>query len=56
LENQVNERVNELNRIKIDLKRNEELVSEQTKTIQSFLGERDHLNEMIQKLTKEKVK
>ena len=55
LEKQVDERVDELNRIKTDLKNNEQLVSEQTSTIQNILVERDTLNSLIQKLTKEKV-
>jgi archaellum component FlaC len=54
LEKQVDERVEELTKIKNDLKSNEQLVSEQTVTIQSILSERDNLNELIEKLTKEK--
>lgn len=54
LEKQVNERVDELNTIKSDLKRNEVLVGEQADTIQNILNERDALNNLIQKLTKEK--
>lgn len=54
LEKQVDERVEELTKIKNDLKNNELLVSEQTITIQSILSERDNLNETIEKLTKEK--
>jgi hypothetical protein len=35
---------------------NEQLVSEQTTTIQNILAERDCLNDLIQKLSKEKVR
>ena len=55
MEKQVDERVEELTRIKIDLKRNETIVAEQAQTIQKILSERDGLNEIIQKLAKEKV-
>jgi hypothetical protein len=51
----VDERVDELTKIKNDLKNNEQLVSEQTTTIQAILMERDDLNNLIQKLSKEKV-
>jgi adenylosuccinate lyase len=47
--------VDELTKIKNDLKNNEQLVSEQTTTIQAILMERDDLNNLIQKLSKEKV-
>ena len=56
LERLVEERVEELNKIKIDLKKNEAIVSEQANTIQTILQERDQLNGLIQKLTQEKVK
>lgn len=55
LEKQVNERVEELNSIKSDLRRNEVLVTQQAETIQKILDERDCLNDLIQQLTKEKV-
>ncbi len=51
----MDERVDELTKIKNDLKNNEQLVSEQTTTIQAILMERDDLNNLIQKLSKEKV-
>jgi chromosome segregation ATPase len=54
LEKQVNERVEELSKIKNDLKKNESTVAEQAQTIQNILNERDALNGFIQKLTKEK--
>ena len=56
LEKQVNDRVAELNRIKSDLKKNESIVCEQSETIQNILNERDNLNNMIQKLNREKVR
>jgi hypothetical protein len=43
-----------LNRIRNDLRRNEATVTEQAQTIQNILNERDILNGLIQKLTKEK--
>ncbi len=55
MEQQVDEKVNELNKIKHELKRNETTVSEQAVTIQNILSERDALNNLIQKLTREKV-
>lgn len=55
LEKQVTDRVDELNKIKNDLKKNETTVAEQAQTIQNILNERDVLNGLIQKLTKEKV-
>lgn len=55
LEKQVDEKVDELTRIKDELKRNEALVSEQAITIQNILIEKDTLNCFIQKLTKEKI-
>ena len=54
LEKQVNDRVDELDRIRNDLRKNETTVAEQAQTIQSILSERDTLNGLIQKLTKEK--
>jgi hypothetical protein len=44
-----------LTKIKNDLKNNEQLVAEQTTTIQAIPMERDDLNNLIQKLSKEKV-
>jgi hypothetical protein len=52
----VNERVQELTKIKNDLKRNEAIVQEQTHTIQIILSERDNLNNLIHTLSKEKVR
>lgn len=54
LEKQVNDRVDELDRIRNDLRKNEATVAEQAQTIQNILSERDILNGLIQKLTKEK--
>ena len=45
---------NELDRIRNDLRKNEATVAEQAQTIQNILSERDILNGLIQKLTKEK--
>ena len=39
----------------MDLKRNETLVTEQAETIQNILSERDALNDLIKKLSKEKA-
>ena len=50
----MNDRVNELDRIRNDLRKNEATVAEQAQTIQNILSERDILNGLIQKLTKEK--
>lgn len=55
LERQVEERVQELSKIKLELKRNESIVAEQAQTIQNILSERDSLYNVIDKLTKEKV-
>lgn len=54
MEIQVEERVEELNKIKQDLKKNEQIVTEQAQTIQNILNERDVLNGVIQRLTREK--
>ena len=54
LEKQVEERVDELNKIREDLKKNEIIVAEQAQTIQNILNERDVLNGVIQRLTREK--
>lgn len=50
----MNDRVEELTKIKNDLKHNETIVSEQSETIQAILNERDNLNQMIEKLIREK--
>jgi chromosome segregation ATPase len=50
----VDNKVEELTNIKSELKRNECLVNEQAQTIQSILVERDSLNFLIKKLTREK--
>lgn len=55
LEKQVDERVEELTRIRNELKRNEAVVVEQAITIQNILAERDNLHNIIDKLSKEKV-
>jgi predicted nuclease with TOPRIM domain len=55
LKQQVDERVDELNTIKSDLRKNEQLVNEQAETIKNILNERDSLNEIIKRLTQEKV-
>lgn len=55
LERQVDERVEELTKIRLELKRNEAIVVEQAITIQNILAERDNLHTIIDKLSKEKV-
>ena len=55
MEKQVNERVDELNKIKIDLKQNEALIVDQSETIKTILNERNSLNILVEKMTKEKV-
>ncbi len=50
LEQQVDERVEELTRIRVELKRHEMLVNEQTLTIQSILSERDSLANEVREL------
>lgn len=55
MERQVDERVEELTKIKLELKRNEAIVVEQAQTIHNILAERDNLYSVIEKLTKEKV-
>ena len=56
MERQVDERVEELTKIKLELKRNEAIVVEQAQTIHNILAERDNLYSVIEKLTKEKVR
>lgn len=51
----MDERVEELTKIRNELKRNEAIVTEQTQTIQSILAERDNLYNVIQTLHNEKV-
>ena len=55
LEKQVDERIKELNYIKIDLKKNQDLVNEQANTISNFTNEKEVLNGIIEKLRQEKV-
>ena len=55
LETEVDDRISELNKIKVDLKQNESIVSEQAFTIQAILDERDSLSTRVENLTKEKV-
>jgi len=56
LEKEVDDRICELNKIKVDLKQNEMVVSEQALTIQAILDERDSLSMKVENLTKEKVR
>jgi hypothetical protein len=56
LEKEVDDRICELNKIKVDLKQNELVVSEQALTIQAILDERDSLSMKVENLTKEKVR
>jgi hypothetical protein len=56
LEKEVDDRICELNKIKVDLKQNEMVVSEQALTIQAILDERDSLSKKVENLTKEKVR
>lgn len=55
LEKEVDDRICELNKIKVDLKQNEMVVSEQALTIQAILDERDSLSTKVENLTKEKI-
>ncbi len=56
MEKEVDDRICELNKIKVDLKQNEMVVSEQALTIQAILDERDSLSKKVENLTKEKVR
>ena len=55
LEKLINERNDELNKVRTDLKHSEAAFTEQTQTIKSLLVERDSLNNLIEKMNKEKV-
>ena len=55
LENRVDDGVNELEKVKTELKQNEQIVAEQASTILSISNERDSLIVFIDKFKNEKV-
>lgn len=55
MERQVSEQVEELEKLRDHLKRNEEIVHEQSRTIQSIVGEKDNLANTVTKILAEKA-
>ncbi|RNA08855.1 tax1-binding 1, partial [Brachionus plicatilis] len=55
LEKKVSEQVEELNKLREQLKRNEQIVLDQSKTIQSIVGEKDNLANTVTKILGEKA-